>query len=139
MRIKLNPYLNFNGTAEKAINHYERALGAKVETMMRFGDVPEMDVTPENKNRVMHALLQIGEGVLMISDSRPEEPVSVGSNIYVTLHFDDPEEMAKKFDALAVGGEVTMPLEDMFWGAKFGTLQDAYGIPWMFNCELKKP
>jgi PhnB protein len=46
--------------------------------------------------------------------------------------------MAKKFDALAVGGKVLMPLQDMFWGAKFGMLRDAYGISWMFNCELKK-
>jgi PhnB protein len=46
--------------------------------------------------------------------------------------------MAKSFDALANGGKVTMPLQDTFWGAKFGTLTDTFGINWMFNCEKKK-
>ncbi|HTY54572.1 MAG TPA: VOC family protein [Candidatus Binataceae bacterium] len=47
--------------------------------------------------------------------------------------------MPKKFEALAAGGKVTMQLQDTFWGARFGMLTDAYGIRWMFNCELKKP
>lgn len=135
--IKLNPYLNFNGTAEKAIQHYERALGAKVETIMRFGDVQDMDIPPENKNKVMHAMLQIGEGILMISDCPPEQPVAPGTNVTVTLHFDDVADMGKKFDALAAGGTVNEPLRDMFWGARWGMLTDAYGIPWMFNCETR--
>ena len=72
MSIKqLNPYLNFNGTAAKAIQLYESALGGKTEGLMRFGDVPGMNVAPEHQNRVMHALLRIGEGVIMISDSQP--------------------------------------------------------------------
>ena len=58
---KLNPYLNFDGTAAKAIALYEKALGAKVETAQKFGDVPGMQVPAENKDRVMHAVLNIGE------------------------------------------------------------------------------
>jgi PhnB protein len=135
--IKLNPYLNFNGTADKAIQLYQRALGAKLETIMRFGDVKDMPVVPETKDRVMHAMLQIDEGILMISDCPPGEPVQPGNNVTVTLHFDDVGDMAKKFDAMAVGGTVQQPLQDMFWGARFGMLTDAYGIPWMFNCETK--
>ena len=50
----------------------------------------------------------------------------------------DAADMAQKFDALAAGGKVTMPLADMFWGARFGMLVDAYGIQWMFNHQLKK-
>ena len=137
--IKLNPYLNFNGTAEKAIQLYQRALGAKVESIMRFGDVKDMPATPDTKNQIMHAMLQIGEGVLMISDCPPGEPVQLGNHVSVTLHFDDVTDMAKKFDALAAGGTVLQPLQDMFWGARFGMLTDAYGIPWMFNCDTKKP
>jgi len=36
------------------------------------------------------------------------------------------------------GGQVTMPLQDTFWGARFGMLTDAFAIRWMFNCHLKK-
>jgi PhnB protein len=56
----------------------------------------------------------------------------------VILDFDDTADMTKKFDALAIGGKVVMPLQDTFWGAKFGMLKDAFGISWMFNRDLKK-
>jgi PhnB protein len=139
MSIKqLNPYLNFEGTADKAIKLYESALGAKAENVMRFGDAPGMPVPPEQKGRVMHAALRIGAGMLMVSDTMPGMPVAHDSNTHVCLDFDDPADLTKKFEALAAGGKVTMPLQDTFWGAKFGMLTDAYGIKWMFNCELKK-
>jgi PhnB protein len=140
MAIKqLNPYLNFNGTADQAIKLYERALGAKAENVSRFGDVAGSKVTPEHKNRVMHALLRVGPGVIMISDSQPNVPVPDDSNVHVCLDFTDASDMNKKFDALAAGGKVTMPLQDTFWGARFGMLTDAFGVRWMFNCEQKKP
>lgn len=136
---KLNPYLNFDGTAAKAIELYQRALGATLDgPISPFGEVPGMDVAPEHKNRVMHAVLRIGEGVIMISDGMPSQPVTAGNNTHVVLDFDDVGDMGKKFDALAAGGKVTMPLNDTFWGARFGMLSDAYGINWMFNCDLKK-
>ena len=50
---------------------------------------------------------------------------------------EDPAVMQRAFDALSEGGSVTMPLQDTFWGARFGTLTDAFGIRWMFNCEKK--
>ena len=74
----------------------------------------------------------------MISDGMPGVPVPTQSNMHVTLDFDDPADMARRFDALSAGGKITMPMQDTFWGAKFGMLTDAYGIQWMFNCELKK-
>jgi PhnB protein len=138
MAIKqLNPYLNFNGTAAKAIKLYETALGAKAENVMRWGEAPGATVTPETKDRVMHARLRIGDGILMISDSRPDQPVAVGDNLHVTLDFDDAADMARRFDALSAGGKITMPLQDTFWGARFGMLTDKFGIPWMVNCEKK--
>src|SRR6187551_2905258 len=68
---KLNPYLNFNGTAAKAIKLYESALGAKVENVMPWTDMPGQPPSPESKDRLMHAVLRIGEGVVMLSDSPP--------------------------------------------------------------------
>ena len=135
---KLNPYLNFNGTAAKAIKLYETALGAKVENMMPWADAPGAPPSPETKDRVMHAALRIGEGAVMLSDSQPGVPVTAGSNMHVTLDFDDAVDMARKFEALSAGGKVTMPLQDTFWGAKFGMLTDAFGVSWMFNCETRK-
>src|SRR4051794_11436727 len=102
MAIKqLNPYLNFDGTAEKAIRLYENALGARAETVQRFGDIPGMDVPPEHKNRVMHAVLHIGQGTIMISDTQPNSPLAKDSNVHIVMDFDDVKEMNAKFDALA--------------------------------------
>ena len=139
MAIKtINPYLNFNGTAAAAIKLYESALGAKADNIMRFGDIPGGGGAPEHKDRVMHAVLRLGTGVVMISDGRPDMRIPPGGSVHVSLDFDDVEDMARRFDALSVGGTVTMPLADTFWGARFGMLTDAHGIQWMFNCEKKK-
>jgi PhnB protein len=136
---QLSPYLNFDGTADKAIKLYERALGAKVEQLQRFSDIPGAKPDPQNGQRVMHASLRIGSGTIMISDTQPGMVFTVGNNVHVCLAFSDPDEMGGKFDALAAGGKVTMPLQDTFWGARFGMLTDAFGINWMFNAQLKQP
>ncbi|HEX2658875.1 MAG TPA: VOC family protein [Polyangia bacterium] len=134
---QINPYLNFGGTATKAIALYEKALGAKVENLQRFGDVPGMEVPPEAKDRVMHASLRIGGSVVMLSDGPPGKSVPSESNIWISLNYDEPQQMAAQFDALAAGGQVVMALQDTFWGAKFGMLTDAFHINWMFNCHNK--
>jgi PhnB protein len=46
--------------------------------------------------------------------------------------------MRKKFEALAVGGKVTLPLHDAFWGTESGMLTDAFAVRWQFPCEKKK-
>jgi PhnB protein len=133
-------YLNTDGTGAQAIAFYESALGAKAESVQTFGDAnaPGMEVAPADKGRIMHALLRIGGGTVMLSDGPPGMPIPRSSNTHVSLHFDDPADLEKKFAALSQGGQVTMPPQDTFWGARFGMLTDAFGINWMFNCELKK-
>ena len=139
MSIKqLNPYLQFNGTAEKAIKLYESALGAMTGSIMRYGEVSEMSVAPEHKSLIMHATLRIGEGVLMMCDTTPDRAVSAEGNVHIALHFAEMAAMEKAFDALAAEGKITLPLQDTFWGARFGMLKDAYGVRWMFNCKLEK-
>lgn len=139
---QVNPYLNFEGSAAKAIALYEKALGAKAENVMRFGDAPPMPGAPplsaEAKQRILHAVLKVGSGVVMVSDGPPGRPVTMGDNNHISLDFSDAKEMQKAFDTLAKGGKVTMPLGDQFWGAKFGMLTDPFGINWMFNHDPKK-
>ena len=135
---KLNPYINFNGTAERAIELYQSALGAKAEGLTRWGDMPGFKGPIEQRNLVMHALLRIGGGEVMVSDTTPDRPEASGGNVQIAVQFSEVEGMSKAFDALAAGGTVVMPLADTFWGARFGMLTDAYGVRWMFNCHLKK-
>lgn len=126
MAIKqLNPYLVFGGTGREAIAHYEKALGAKAEVMPN----------PEDASRVMHARLQIGAGVVMLSDDRPGSTPKQGDSTHVMLDFDDEADLRARFEALSVGGKVVMAPEATFWGAIYGQLVDKFGIHWMFNCQ----
>jgi PhnB protein len=55
--------------------------------------------------------------------------------ISVALHAEEPAEAERLFNALAEGGQVTMPLSETFWAHKFGMLTDRFGTPWMINCS----
>lgn len=133
MAIKsLNPYINFSNTAAQAIVLYERVLGAQIVNVARAGDIPGMTVAADRKDRIMHAVLLLNGMPLMLSDAAKN--VSEGSTVHVSLDFTELEEMMQKFTALADGGAVTVPLQETFWGAKFGMLTDAFGVRWIFNC-----
>lgn len=136
---EISPYLFFNGTAEKALRLYESALGAKTESFQRYQDIPEPANTcaPEDRERVMHARVQIGNAWVMMSDVPSTNPMGTEGNVQVCLQFDDVEDMTRKFQSLAASGKVMMDLHDTFWGARFGTLTDEFGIRWMFNCPTQ--
>lgn len=129
----VSPYLQFDGNAEKAIALYERALGAEREFFMRFREAPQ-PCPGTHADRVMHACVRVGDHRIMISDAPANVP-ALAAGAQISLDFDDASDMAARFDALASGGKVTVPLHDAFWGAKFGMLIDAFGVHWMFNCQ----
>lgn len=131
---RLNPYVNFNGNCSQAIALYEKALGAKVENLMRYSDLPGSTHSAENKDRVIHCELQLGALTLMVSDVPAERPIKTGGNVHVAIEIDDAGLGAKAFQALAAGGQITVPLGPAFWGGQFGMLTDAFGVQWMVNC-----
>jgi PhnB protein len=61
--------------------------------------------------------------------------VMTGNNIHINLEPDSRIETKRLFDALSEAGTISMPLQDMFWGAYYGSCTDKYGINWMFNCN----
>lgn len=131
------PYLFFQGQATAAIELYQKALGAKIEGIQHYSEMP--GAGPEDcKGHVMHALLRLGETKIMLSDLPPGETLSQGCRVEIALAFDDPDEMTRSFRALAEGGRVRMDLQDAFWGDRFGTLVDPFGIEWMFSAPLRR-
>ena len=134
--MQLNPYLFFDGKCESAFNFYEQCLGGKIEAMVSHVGTPaEQHVPPEWRDKIMHARLAVNGQVLMGSDAPPEhykEP----KGFSVSLQFKDAKEAERVFNALAESGRVGMPLQQTFWAARFGTLVDRFGIPWMINGEL---
>ena len=87
--MKLNPYLNFDGTCEEAFNFYKKVFQTEFNPfgIMRFGDVPaseEMPPIPEEyRNRIMHVGINLGDQTLMGSDIMPgfgNRPFQIGDN-----------------------------------------------------------
>ncbi len=134
--MKLNPYLSFNGECEAAFKFYEDVLGGKIESIMTYGDSPMAEQTPpEQLDKIMHSQLNIGDMVLMGSDTPPqflEKP----QGFYVSLQFDNVAEAERIYNALAENGTVTMPLQATFWSVSFGMLVDRFGTPWLINCDV---
>lgn len=128
----LNPYLHYNGNAAEAIQLYEQALGAKVNGVMHYSDMPGQTFSDEHKQRVMHANLSIGSSALMLADDMPNAP-SPASNGQVLVNFTDGDSMVKSFHEMASGGTVVLALHNTFWGARFGIVVDRFGISWAFH------
>jgi len=95
--------------------------------------------SPENqKDKIMHSSFKAGDLNFLVSDTMPGQQVTGGSNLALSLNFNDSESINKIFAALAEGGKITMELQDTFWNARFGMLTDKYGFNWMLNHDLKK-
>lgn len=143
---KVNLYLNFAGGTEAAFAFYRQVFGGEYTAFQRFGDVPGMQGSPEQLQRIMHVALPIGDNLVLMASDTPElDPVTgagyhlnAGNNFYVSLHPSDEAEARRLFTALAEGGSVDTPLQAMFWGALYGALTDRFGIQWMVNCDLPK-
>ena len=134
----ITTYLNFNGKCGEAMKFYQRCFGADLH-MMPFSEAPGGNVPPGAKDRIMHAaIIKNGVVLLMASDTMPDQPSQQGNNFSICLSPETAEETDKLFNAFGEGGKVTMPLQDTFWGARFGTLTDKFGVNWMFNYEKPK-
>ena len=132
-----NPYLTFEGNCREAMEFYRKILNGEIVTMQTFAEAKQD--SPEGfKDKIIHAELK-AEGVhLMASDGMPGWKAKPGNMITLNIDLTDSLEQEKIFRALSEGGVVTMPLNDTFWGARYGMLTDRYGIQWMLNYQ-KQP
>lgn len=128
----LDVYLMFSGNCEEALNFYKHALNGEILSIQRFGDAP-MEVPENEKNHILHSEFR-AEGVYFMASDGAEH-TGDQSKIALTVTFTDLAEQETAFQRLADGGQVTMPLDDTFWGDRFGMLTDRYGIRWMLTCE----
>jgi PhnB protein len=131
--MNVQPYLSFEGRCEEAIDFYKSTVGAKVEMMMRFKEAPadqQAMISPESKDKVMHAALKIGEATVMASDGYCTGKASF-SGVSLALTADSPAEADKLFNALSKDGQVTMPLTETYFANRFGTCSDKFGVTWM--------
>jgi len=131
--MNVTPYIIFNGDCEDALNFYSKALGGEIKQLNRFEGSPAEGMA-DDKQLVMHAIFVAKGVMLMASDSGKNAPTETdGGKVHLSLNFDTATEIEQAFNGLSEDARVTMPLEDTFWGARFGMLTDKFGINWMFN------
>lgn len=142
---RVSTYLNFPRSTEQAFTFYRSVFGGDFDgPVHRFSDMPAAPDQPElpeaDRSLVMHVALPILAGHVLMGTDAPESmgfSVKPGNNVYINLEPDTRAETERLFTALAIDGKVEMPLQDMFWGAYFGSLVDQFGVQWMFNCTEK--
>lgn len=135
--MKIVTYLNFDSNCKEAFEFYAEVLGGTL-TMQVVSESPAAEhMAPKFQNAVMHACLEVGDAVLMGSDTMNAE-FKKPQGFSVSLHCETPEQADRVFAALAQGAQVTMPLEQTFWALRFGMLEDRFGIPWMINCNERE-
>lgn len=128
--MRLDVYVNYRGCCEEAFRFYERELGGRMHGLMRHRDlpVPNPSVPPEWADKVLHAQIELGTGVLMGADIPHAEPMR---STYVTLTLDSESEAERVYAVLSDGGEVFMKMEKTFFANRFGMLRDRFGTSWM--------
>jgi len=140
---RVSTYLNFPRHTEMAFNFYREVFGGDfIGEIARFRDIPPAEDAPpiaeEDLDLVMHVALPILGGHVLMGTDAPESmgfKIHPGNNVYINLEPDTREETKRLFDALSQNGYVEMDLQDMFWGAYYGSCMDQFGVQWMFNCE----
>lgn len=132
-------YMKFQGNCREAMAFYQSCLGGEMH-LMTIGESPMKDnLTSSLHDKIMHAVLTSGNVMLMGSDLLGEEVYSHGTALALCLVCKSKEEIDTLFGKLSEGGQVTMPLSEMFFGT-YGDLIDKYGFKWMFQYgEAPKP
>jgi len=126
----VTPYITVRD-ARKAIEFYKRAFGAVVRFAM----------PGPGGEGVMHAELLIGDSIIMMGVENPNEPCKSaqtmgGSPVSFYLYHENADEAFRS--ALAAGAEMKMPVQDMFWGDRVGTVQDPFGYQWSLATHTKE-
>ena len=125
----ITPHIVCAGAAD-AIEFYKRAFNA-VEISRLAGE----------DGKLMHAEIRIGDSVVMLVDESPEwgmvGPKSLkGSPVTIHLYVDDVDAVVEQ--AVQAGAKVTVPVEDMFWGDRYGKLEDPFGHQWSVATHLRE-
>jgi len=124
----VTPHLVCAGAAE-AIAFYRRAFGAVEVTRL-----------PGPEGKLIHAQIRVGDSAIMLVDEFPEHhslgPTALGgSPVTIHLYVDDADELVKQ--AAAAGARITMPVQEMFWGDRYGQIEDPFGHRWSIATHVR--
>ncbi len=133
--MSLNPYLLFpEGKCREAFEHYRSVFGGEFSMLQTFADgPPDMDMPGVEPDHIMHVSLPFGSSVLMGSDHASHMWADFAGNFSISVDAGSRSQADALLAGLAEGGEVEMPMQDMFWGSYFGCCKDRFGVKWMVS------
>ena len=137
MKYKFNPIINFYGRCEEALNFYKQCLGGEIPFLSRFKETG-MDVPEEHKKKIVHSEFRADGVFFMASDGMPGGEKATTEMIALSINFENTDEQERLFNAMSAGGKVSMALQDTFWGARYGSFTDKFGVRWEFNCQTEQ-
>jgi uncharacterized glyoxalase superfamily protein PhnB len=125
----VTPHLICAG-ADEAIEFYKKAFGAVERSRM-----------PGPDGKIMHASIRIGDSVVMLNEEMPQwesfGPKSLkGSPVTIHLYVENADAAFEQ--AVRAGAKVTMPLADMFWGDRYGKVEDPSGQQWSIATRVRE-
>jgi uncharacterized glyoxalase superfamily protein PhnB len=115
--------------SKAAIDFYQKAFGAQLQGGIAY--MPD--------GRVMHAMVKIGDSLLMLNDEFPEHgvtaPKAPETGVSLHIYVDNVDSVFDR--AVNAGAQVKMPLADMFWGDRYGKVLDPFGHQWTLGTHIK--
>lgn len=127
MTIQFMPFIMLDGNANEAIEFYEKSLDAKVMFKQTFGEGPE-NVPTDAKDRVAHAVLKVGEAEMFVADTEPGENNQPGNRLSICITTNEIEKSKKMYESLKQGGQVNIPLQEIYFSPAYGMVTDKFGV-----------
>ncbi len=128
-----HPYLYFGGNCREAFTRYQEIFGGEL-VLLKMSDAPSDQPVPAGQaDLIMHAALTVDGNLLMASDDPTTDSFGPVQGIQVNVDIPDVAEAKRVFEALAEGGQVTLPIAATFWSPAFGMCVDRFGTPWMVS------
>ncbi|MCL6099560.1 MAG: VOC family protein [Bacteroidetes bacterium] len=132
-QFKLNAYVNYKGNCREAFEFYEKHLYGKITMISTFGDMwDKNDIPPDWGDKILHARVEIGNGVLMGADISSAEPMR---SAYITLSTPEAGEVERIYGLLSDGGQIFIKMQKTFFASRFAMLRDKFGTSWMLLHE----
>jgi PhnB protein len=132
--IKLDVYVNYKGNCREAFQFYEKHLDGKIIMISTFGDLWDKNkIPPDWGDKIIHARIEIGNGVLMGADIQSAESMC---SAYITLSIPDEEETDRIYNLLLEGGQIFIKMQKTFFASRFAMLGDKFGTSWMILNEI---
>ncbi|WP_239483869.1 VOC family protein [Paenibacillus sp. FSL R7-0216] len=137
--VQLTPYITLEGRAREAIQFYEEAIGAKVISMITYGEMPEMPntFTDELKRLVAHARLKVGDAEIMLSDTPGGSPLGDGKRVTICITTNHVEHSRAIFEALRQDGQINVPFQEESFSPGFGDVTDKFGVTFQVYTETR--